>query len=219
MKSAASNASGGKLWESVVEGTQGATTESERACRWNLASFEESLARCEAKAYRLAVQLVGSEPAAREIIQETLSAAWQNMHGLASHSEIETWVYRATVKAAFQRCGCAKYRRSSQDDCCLLFTMTARNFLLHARSDENATCSRAARCSAATYRRLRKVVDALPEGLRAVFILCELEAMSVGELEKILDSPSEELAERLRTARSAVRKAIAGTKRIDCESP
>ena len=50
--------------------------------------------------------------------------------------------------------------------------------------------------------------DSLPKGLRAVFILCDLEEMSVGELAEILDSPPEEVKEKLQAARLAVRDAI-----------
>jgi DNA-directed RNA polymerase specialized sigma24 family protein len=54
-----------------------------------------------------------------------------------------------------------------------------------------------------------RFVNALPKKLRAVFILCELEAMSIGEVVEILGFPSEEVKDRLQMARLAVRDAAA----------
>ena len=212
MRTATPNSRNEKRAKKIGVAAQGSTMDGELVDRWDLGAFEESLGRCEAKAYRLAVQLVCCEPAAQEIVQETFLAAWQNMHRFASRSEIETWVYRATVKAALGRLDCAKGRRQPFDDHCLLFMMTARKFWMRTSSDEKldwlADFRPSPHRSIEIYRRVRKIVDSLPKGLRAVFILCDLEDMSVGELAEILDSPSEEVKEKLQAARLAVRDAI-----------
>lgn len=195
----------------VGAAARGAGMDGDRDKHWNLSAFEESLARCEAKAYRLAVQLVCCESVAQEIVQDVFSSAWQDMHNVANRSQIETWVYRATVGSALERFDCATDRRHSSDDHCLLFTMTARKFWLRATSDEEPDLLPSPRRSAAVYRRIRRVVNALPKELRAVFILCDLEEMSIGELVEVLGSPSEEVKERLQRARLAIRDGMANT--------
>jgi RNA polymerase sigma-70 factor (ECF subfamily) len=214
---AISNARRDRRSGSIVADEQGAATDGKPARRWNMAALEERLDRCEAKAYRLAVQLIGNEPSARDVVQRALSAAWQDPENFANRREIETWVYRTTVKAALERCHCAKRRSPSGDDQCLLFTMTARNFWLRAGVAEDAEYLPGRRCSVASYRRLRKIVDALPEGLRAVFILGDLEEMPVDQLEEILGSPSENLKDRLHAARAAVQAAIADSQQMGCD--
>src|SRR5664279_2663695 len=145
-----------------------------RGDRFNLGDFEASLARCEAKAYRLAVQLVCCEPAAREIVEETISSAWQNLDRIASSSEIETWVYRSTVQAALQSGACSEDQGRSSHDHDLVLAMNARKLRLRAESDkEPDTLSRSHR-SVAICQRIQKVVDSLPTQLRAVLVLCDL---------------------------------------------
>lgn len=173
----------------------------------DLGAFEESLARCEAKAYRLAIELVCNEPAAREIVEETFSSAWQNLDSLASSTEFETWVYQSTVKAALARGTCLEGQRQSSRDHRLVFAMTARKLWLRAKSDEDPDPLPCSRRSVGMYRRVQKIVDSLPKGLRAVLVLCDVEEMSPGDLGKLLDVPSEEVTRRLRKARLAVREA------------
>jgi RNA polymerase sigma factor (sigma-70 family) len=176
--------------------------------RLNLGDFEESLARCEAKAYRLAVQLVCSEPTAREIVEETFSSAWQNLDSLASSTEIETWVYQSTVKAALERDACSEGQNHSSHDHFLVLAMNARKLRLHTKSDDGPDPLPCSRRSVEIHQRIQKIVDSLPKGLRAVLVLCDLEEMDPGELGSLLGVPSEEVKRRLRSARQAVRDAV-----------
>jgi hypothetical protein len=107
MRTATRNSRKGKLSGRVVVDARSVTTDGEPARRWNLAAFEEALARCESKAYHLAIQLVSSEFAAREIVQEPLSAAWQEMHRLSSRSGIERQRYRSSSMDSFVAFACA----------------------------------------------------------------------------------------------------------------
>ena len=186
--------------------------ESELVDHWDLAAFEDSLGRCEAKAYRLAVQLACCESAAQEVVQETFHAAWQNMHNFVSRSQIESWVYRTAVKTALGHLDCRKGRTQSSDDHCLLFMMTAQKFCTRAKSDGGldwpGDSPPSPRRSAEIYQRVQKIVDSLPSGLRAVFILGALEEMPIGELAEVLDSPPDEVKEKLQTARLAVLDAV-----------
>jgi len=174
----------------------------------NLGAFEESLARCEAKAYRLAVQLVCSEPAAREIVEKTFLSAWQNLDKLASRAEVETWVYQATVKAALECGACSEAGRRASRDNRLVLAMNARKLSLRATGDTEPDPLRCSRRSVASGRRIQGIVNSLPQGLRAVLVLCDMEEMSPEQLARLLGLRSEEVRRRLLAARLAVRNGI-----------
>lgn len=131
----------------------------------------------------MAVQLVCSEPIAREIVEETFSSAWQKLGSFANSAEIETWVHQSTVKAALERAALAQDRSGSSHDHRLVLAMGARKLKLGAKSDNKPDPIPGSRRSVEFGRRVQRIVDALPKGLRAVLVLCDMEEMAPGELE------------------------------------
>jgi RNA polymerase sigma-70 factor, ECF subfamily len=174
---------------------------------WNVATFEESLGRCEDRAYRLALYLVADEAAAQEILQETFLSAWQNTRMFATKTQFDAWVYRATVKTALGRQAHGQEPASDH----LLSSMTVRRFWGRARADEDSEWFRRAPDelrSEDLHRHVRRTVDSLSAELRAVFILCDLEGMSLADSAEILDWSVEVARENLQAARLIIRSAI-----------
>jgi RNA polymerase sigma-70 factor (ECF subfamily) len=177
----------------------------------DIAAFEAMVDQCEDKAYSLAMQLVRSEPVAQEIIQQTFLLAWQNRQKLAGGNQFNGWVYRTVGKAAIARLKSKAYQGETSAGVPVPSTRTSPKFRIlasaHKESDWSARPSDQL-FSEELCRYIRKTVDSLPMELRAMFILCDSEAMSLEESAAILGLPVANAKVNLQAARLAVRAAI-----------
>lgn len=185
--------------------------EGERVDCWDALTFEESVARCEDRAYRLAVHLVHSEGAAQEILQKAFLSAWENTSSFTSRGQFSAWVYRATVQSALGRLESTSAQGSSAGDDLLLPLATIPKFWRRAKrvveSDWSILPARQL-SSQDLFHHIRETVNLLPPDLRAVFVLCDLEEISVEDSAEILDLPVAAAKENLHAARMAVRHSI-----------
>jgi RNA polymerase sigma-70 factor (ECF subfamily) len=177
----------------------------------NIAAFEELVGRCEDKAYRLAMQLVGNESAALEILQQTFLSAWQNVHKFTGTLQFSHWVYQTVAKAAVGRLNSARHQGKASAGGRLLSFTTNAKFWIRLRTEEEPDWARRPAddlCSKDLYCYIRKSIDALSHELRTVFILCDSEEMSIEDGADILDLSVVEAKENLQAARLAIRHAI-----------
>ena len=192
----------------VSLGSQGA---GEMVERWDVAAFEQSVARCEDRAYRLAVHLVRSEGAAQEILQETFLSAWENAAHFTNQSQFSKWVYRTTVQRALGRLKATNAQGFSADDDLLLSLSTLPRFWIRAKrvAESDWSILPAHQLSSQDlFHHIRETVNLLPPDLRAAFVLCDLEEISVEDSAEILDLPVAAAKEDLHAARMAIRHSI-----------
>src|SRR4051812_46387452 len=81
------------------------------------AAIDELLTRYEPSIYRFGLRMCGDEEAAREVLQETLLAAFRHLSGFRGDATLSTWLFQIA------RSFCIKERRgvrptSSLDDAC-----------------------------------------------------------------------------------------------------
>jgi RNA polymerase sigma-70 factor (ECF subfamily) len=185
--------------------------QSESVAKWDVATFEESLGRCEDRAYRLAVHLVRDEQTAQGILQATFLSAWRNTDNFASRTQFDAWVYRATVKASLRHLAFPEGQARSSDEECPFSSVTVRSLWCRARAGEDADWAGRAReelRSEELRRRVRETVDSLCADIRTVFILCDLEAMSLENSAEILGLPLAATKQNLQVARLVIHSAI-----------
>ena len=178
---------------------------------WNFTSFEEWVGGCEDKAFRFAMHFLRNEPAVQEILQETFLSAWENIQAFANRNRFNAWVYRTTVKAALERLSSTRSQGQLSQDRALLFLFNTQEFWGRLTVDEDPNWSMRAPHqlgSEEVLRHIRKTVDSLPLELRAVFVVCGVEAMSLEEGADILDLPVPTVRVQLHAATLAVRHAI-----------
>ena len=177
----------------------------------DIAAFEEMVGRCEDGAYRLAMQLVRSEAVAQEILQRTFLSAWQNRRRLVGEGQFNLWVYRSVGKAALGHLNSADRQAQASGGNCLASIRTSPRFWIRPSAGEESDWSTRPTDqlrSEDLYRHIRNVVDALPAEMRTMFILCDLDAMSIEDSAEILGLPVAAVKEHLQAARMAVRTAI-----------
>ncbi len=154
--------------------------------------------------YRLALRLMGDEAEAEDVVQETFLNAFKAIDSFEGRSGLNTWLYRIAYNAAMMR-----LRRPLPD---------AVSVDEADRSDEGFTtphqlfdwCCLPERDfeTSEAHEQLERAIRDLPEKLRAVFVLRELEELSTEETAQALGLSIEVVKTRLHRARLWLRERL-----------
>ena len=135
--------------------------------------------------------------AADDVVQEVFMVVYRKLPEFEGRSTVKTWLYGITLRVA--RAYRLRSHRSTETQAIDAEQLRAPD---DARPDERAENAQAAR-----------VVDALLRGLdddqREVFVLAELEQLSIPEIADALDVKLNTVYSRLRLARAAFAEAAA----------
>ena len=155
--------------------------------------------------YRVALRILGDEAEAEDALQETFLNAFKSINSFDGRSGLNTWLYRIIYNAALMR---IRRRRPTVsvdepalgeeggelprqlfDWCCL------------PEQDFDSSETRA---------QLEQAIGELPEKLKAVFVLRELEGLSTEATAEALDVSEEVVKTRLHRARLWLRERLSG---------
>ena len=158
--------------------------------------------------FRIARSILKDEAEAEDAVQEAYLAAYRSIGGFRGGAKLSTWLARIVMNEAYMRL--RKQRRAAvvplesaprargEDD-------------LHSRegtvSDDMRPESGAMR--AEIRRILEQRIDALPEQFRTVFVLRDVEELSVEETAECLDLPPATVRTRAFRARALLRESLA----------
>jgi RNA polymerase sigma-70 factor (ECF subfamily) len=155
--------------------------------------------------YRVALQILGDEQDAEDVLQETYIKAFRALPNFEGRSSVTTWLYRIAVNEALMLVRKRKPQAISIDEgtpfdaeseseameivdfCCLpegeLLTSESRRFLDRA-------------------------IKNLPTNLRVVFVMRDLEGMSIQETSEALGLSENNVKTRLLRARLRLRQEL-----------
>lgn len=156
--------------------------------------------------YRLALRMVGSPEEAEDVVQETFLNAFRSIDTFEGRARLGTWLYRIAYNTALMRMRKKQPLYVSIDPpavndeeeptpvqlfdwCCL---------------PEDDFQSSEARSE------LERAITELPETLRAVFVLRELEGLSTEETAQVLNVSISNVKVRLHRARLWLRERLSG---------
>ena len=164
-----------------------------RARDGEAAAFEQLMRRYNQRIFRAARSVVRNDSEAEDVVQETFVRAYRHLASFEERSSLGTWLTRIAVHEAL-----ARVRRSRLFD--------GEGELPLARSaqagPEEQVSSRELRSL------LVAAIDSLPEGLRTVFVLRDVEGLSTLEACEVLELTPEAVRVRLHRARAALRRGI-----------
>ena len=175
----------------------------------DVAAFEELLSRYEDKLYRLAMRYVRNETDAKEVMQDALLLAWKNLPAFEGRAQFSSWMYRVTVNSALM------FLRSRNRHPEIMLDHVEPSALNEAA--EYSVGSTVADWSKQPDHRLQskelrhhiqKAVGALPDSLRAVFLLRDVDGLSTEETAELLRLSVAAVKTRLHRSRLALREAI-----------
>jgi len=155
-------------------------------------AIDELLARYEQPIYRFGLRMCGDEESAREVLQETMLAAFRHLPGFRGQAALSTWLYQIA------RSFCIKERRGEARatplDAEAPAQTTAPDMQIHARQIGQA---------------LAEAIASLPREQREALVLRDVEGLSAQEAAGVVGVEIGALKSRLHRARMALRARLA----------
>ncbi len=177
----------------------------ERISRGDRGAFEALMRQYNRRLYRVARAILDDEAEAEEALQESYLIAYQQMKKFLGHSKLSTWLTRIVINEALQR-----RRRNRRHRVVVPFAgleseedVATTNAAVKPETPEAATMRSQMR------RLLEHEVARLPVAFRTVFMLREVEEMTLEEIAECLDLPAATVRTRLFRAKACLREALA----------
>jgi RNA polymerase sigma-70 factor (ECF subfamily) len=169
----------------VVRADDGVLVDAARA--GDAEAFAEIVRRHQARVYRVALRMLGSEADAQDAAQETFVRAWHGLVRFRGDSAVSTWLYRITTNR------CLNVLSSRRD------TEPLAAEVIAPGDDPAHAAERAERLAA-----ISRAVAALPPEQRAALVLRDYEGLSYERVGEVLRVSQAAVKGRIHRARAAV---------------
>jgi RNA polymerase sigma factor (sigma-70 family) len=167
-------------------------------------AFELLMRRHNRMLFRLARSILADDAESEEALQEAYIAVYRNVGSFKGGSKLSTWLARIVINEALGR------RRKRARGVVIPFTDRGpANSEEDTMADPTIEQPDAAAMRAELRRLLERRIDELPEQFRTVFILRDVEEMSVEETAECLDVPPATVRTRAFRARALLRESLA----------
>ena len=163
-------------------------------------AFDELVVRYRDKVYRLSFKILRHEDDAAEALQEAFLSAYKGLAKFKSESTFSTWLYRIATNAALM-----KYRRRREGHVSLEQSQSSAEDAEPLQLQDWSALPVDDLLNDELRRVMQQGVDRLPEDLRTVFLLRDVEERSNAEVSQILDLSVAAVKSRLHRARLALR--------------
>jgi RNA polymerase sigma-70 factor (ECF subfamily) len=155
--------------------------------------------------YRMALRMMRDPQEAEDVLQETLLNAFKGIAYFDGRSSLKTWLYRIAYNTALMKLRGAKPQRVSVEDS--LEAEEQGEILPEALHDWCCLPERDFETNDAR-EHLENAIRSLPENLRVVFVMRELEGLSTIETANALGVSEQVVKVRLHRARLALRERL-----------
>ena len=179
----------------------------ERIGRGDQAAFEGVMRKYNGKLFRVARAILKDDTDAEDVLQDAYLDAYRHLGDFRGDSELSTWLTRIVVNHALMR-----LRREKRRSSIVPFqSMTAPDGETPETQvpDNRSESPSAGAIRAETRRILERRIDELPHSFRTVFVMREVEDMSMEEIAECLSISSATVRTRLFRARALLREALA----------
>ena len=155
--------------------------------------------------YRLARSILRDDAEAEDAVQEAYFAAYRNIAGFRGGSRLSTWLARIVINEAYSR-----LRKQKSAGVIVPFDAHDRGVNIEEGDMADVTTEQpeAAAMRAELRRLLERKIDELPAQFRTVFMLRDVEEMSVEETAECLDVPPATVRTRAFRARALLRESL-----------
>jgi RNA polymerase sigma-70 factor (ECF subfamily) len=170
------------------------------------AAFEVLMRRYNRRLYRTARAILKDDTAAEDAVQEAYVRAFNHLGEFRGDARLSTWLTRIVVNESLQ-----VLRRTRREQVVILFDEPPEERdPLESLPDSLAPGTPEKTMLRAEMRRLiERKIDELPDGYRTVFMLREVEEMTVEETAVALAIPEATVRSRLFRAKAKLREALA----------
>jgi RNA polymerase sigma-70 factor (ECF subfamily) len=171
-----------------------------RSREGDLPSFERLVSRYQNKIMGYSARMLSDHDEAEDVAQEVFIKAYRSLESFRGESSFSTWLYRIATNLCIDRM--RKKKRSPQQ---------AYSLDEPIDKDEDKGGREVPDYSAEPTRavereelrlRVREMVAEMPEKLRAVLVMCDMQGMAYEDIAKVLDVPIGTVKSRLFHARA-----------------
>ncbi len=156
--------------------------------------------------YRVALRMLNNPADAEDVLQETFIKAFRAMPGFEERSSLSTWLYRIAVNESLMLLRKQKPEVAVAED----------DFIDNNESDSYPAFQILDWCclpeddfmTAETHEILDRSIKLLPENLRVVFILRDIEGLSIHDTAETLNISESNVKTRLLRARLKLREEL-----------
>jgi RNA polymerase sigma-70 factor (ECF subfamily) len=154
--------------------------------------------------YRLALRMMENVQDAEDVLQETFIKAYRYINDFDGRSSLSTWLYRIATNEALM----------------LLRKRKGHNVSLDQTLDENGEEQEPIQIvdwcclpeemlmSSEAQEKMKQAADSLPPGLKAVFVLRDIQGLSTRETSEVLELSEMAVKTRLSRARFRLRESL-----------
>jgi RNA polymerase sigma factor (sigma-70 family) len=166
-------------------------------------AFEALMRRHNSRLFRIARAILRNDAEAEEAVQDTYVAAFHHLNEFRGESQLGTWLSRIAINNSLMR-----LRRHKRDRNVVPFETDVDGRPLEPAAPTTDSAPVAV-LRAEIRALLERRIDELPVAFRTVFVLREVEEMSVEETATCLSIPAATVRTRLFRARALLRDALA----------
>ena len=145
------------------------------------------------RVFGLAFRMTGDQSLAEDFTQDVFIRAFDRLETFRGESKLSTWLHSITMSVVLN--GLRKRKRIRESELSVEDTTPFDPGVAPAEVDLKL--------------RIRKAIDALSEGMRAVFVLHDVEGFKHTEIAELLDVPVGTSKARLNRARTRLRENLA----------
>jgi RNA polymerase sigma-70 factor, ECF subfamily len=166
-------------------------------------AFDELVRRYQDKVYRLSFKILRHEDDAAEALQDAFLSAFRGIKNFKVESTFSTWLYRIATNAALM-----KYRKRRDGHISLEQSQSGDEDTEALQLPDWTTQPLKDLLDAETREVMEEGVEKLPDELRTVFVLRDVEELSNAEVADILDLTVAAVKSRLHRARILLRDRL-----------
>lgn len=163
------------------------------------ALFEILMRRHNQRVYRALRSVLRDEAEIEDAMQQAYLQAWSELDGFHGNARFSTWLLRIAINEGLMR-----LRRSRR----LEVVAEPESISLVSSKEQAVPSADAVAENRELLGVLGRVVDALPEPYRLVFVLREVEELSTAETAETLQLSEDVVKTRLHRARTMIRDAV-----------
>jgi len=176
----------------------------EKAKSGDTKAFEELMRRTQDKIYNLGIKFFGNKEDAADLLQETYIKAYESLPNFEGKSSFSTWLYRIATNFALMKLRKEKIKKVSIEELKNLsnglknsidFYDWSENPYLHYKNEELKEI-------------LNEAINSLPPKYKTIFILHDIEGLSIQEVAKILSLSIPTIKTRIHRSRLYLREKL-----------
>lgn len=160
--------------------------------------FEWIIRKYNQRLYRIARAIIKEDTEVEDILQDTYLKAYQALSQFQNKSQFSTWITRILINNANARLN-KKKRMESTD---------SMSWLEEKMVDDELTTPDNRATNLELKKILEESIDNLPETLRTVYVMREIEGLNVIETAQCLDITEENVKTRLHRAKAFLKEEL-----------